>query len=1219
MGYRNGSICVPGREMPGTFCFRLLRRSLSDGRMHFLLACQRVAPDIAALMTRSFGILISLFFCAVYVASGQGLPAETLVTIAPGDSTIILPHEFVVRENFALRDSAGTLLSDSLDYYFDPATGILMVGTRLREQLRSSGDTLRLNARYSWLALDIPREVYTRKLVTITDSTGAERTLTEKSEGGGLTATSVFGKDFQRSGSITRGITVGTNRDLSVQSGLRLQFSGKISEDVEVLGALTDEQTPIQPEGNTQTLREVDNIFIEVRSPVVDGTLGKFFATENRSEFTGFSRKLQGVKAVGKLGDAGETQVVAAVSPGKFRTQEFQGREGDQGPYILTGPNGERDIIVVAGTEVVFVDGVEMVRGREHDYVIDYGTGEIFFQPRRPIVSTNEIVVDFEYSDRRYSRSFLAASHSGQFIDSALRVTASYVRESDDPDAPIDLALDEDDRDLLAAAGADPSAAVRSGVIFVGRSDSASGSYRLENDSIYMYDPSSDQAVYDVVFSRAIDGEGDYRNVAFGQYEYVGPGAGEYLPVVYLPFPGLGQVGAFGVGVKPARGVDLNGEIAFSGTTVNRFSTAPGVERNGLALKGNAVAQEDSLQLAGMNLGLVRSTFDFRYVEADFQAVNRIGEAEFDRRWNAGARTGESGYDDFITEGRLDWAPSSLLDVTAGLGRLTRGDFFSSFRQEYGVRFGDRSFPLAADYKLELIASDDTLSGGKESDWLKGRGGVSYRLGNVIPGFRIEHQRRDDIRPRADTLLPGAFQFIEAGPDLQLNFPFMLTTASARFRFDDSARFDPEFADTRFLSDGKAQTWTLRGELRGVRSLRSTLDFTYRRKTYDSVPGIDIAARLPNSSILARSESRWTGLNKGAELEGVYEVQTERAARLQRVFVQVRVGDGGYIWQDLDSNGIQTENEFRETNAGDGEYVRVNLPTSELFPVIDLDATLRLNLRPERFLSDSSFFGRILQPITSETFLRVEEKSQSENESDVYLLKLATFQNEETTLLGNALVQQDFNLFERGKDFSARLRFINRSGLTQLFNDVERSRSFERSLRLNWNPSIDIGLQLDGALEDRSLLGEDLDATRAYDLSALSVETDFSYRPERSLELGWIFRVRSADDIFPTLPRSTFLTGNEIRGVYSIETRGRLRGTLERTVVEGTNLNGGDVFSLPFQLTDGYAIGTTWIGRLSFDYRFGANIQASITYTGRAEPPTNRVRHTGQAEVRAFF
>ncbi|MCE2503447.1 MAG: hypothetical protein J4G05_05275 [Chlorobi bacterium] len=112
-----------------------------------------------------------------------------------------------------------------------------------------------------------------------------------------------------------------------------------------MLGALTDEQTPIQPEGTTQTIREIDNIFFEIRSPVVDATLGKFFASNNRSEYTSFSRKLQGAKTLGKFGDFGSTQIVAAISPGKFKTQEFRGGEGVQGPYHLTVLKSEAYIV----------------------------------------------------------------------------------------------------------------------------------------------------------------------------------------------------------------------------------------------------------------------------------------------------------------------------------------------------------------------------------------------------------------------------------------------------------------------------------------------------------------------------------------------------------------------------------------------------------------------------------------------------------------------------------------------------------------------------------------------------------------------------------------------------------------------------------------------------------------------------------------------------------
>ena len=106
----------------------------------------------------------------------------------------------------------------------------------------------------------------------------------------------VFGSGLQKSGSIVRGFTVGSNRDLSLNSGLRLQLSGKILSDVEITAALTDENTPIQPEGTTQTLQEFDKVFVEINAKRLSATLGDFVLDLSGTEFARLSRKLQGAK-----------------------------------------------------------------------------------------------------------------------------------------------------------------------------------------------------------------------------------------------------------------------------------------------------------------------------------------------------------------------------------------------------------------------------------------------------------------------------------------------------------------------------------------------------------------------------------------------------------------------------------------------------------------------------------------------------------------------------------------------------------------------------------------------------------------------------------------------------------------------------------------------------------------------------------------------------------
>ncbi|NUM76469.1 hypothetical protein HUU40_19060, partial [candidate division KSB1 bacterium] len=109
------------------------------------------------------------------------------------------------------------------------------------------------------------------------------------------------GANLVKRGSLTRGLSVGTNQALTVDSGLRMQIAGEIAEGVEVVAALTDQNTPIQPEGNTQTLQEIDKVSVQLKSPTFNATLGDFEIAYDGSEFARYSRKLQGARlAVGR-------------------------------------------------------------------------------------------------------------------------------------------------------------------------------------------------------------------------------------------------------------------------------------------------------------------------------------------------------------------------------------------------------------------------------------------------------------------------------------------------------------------------------------------------------------------------------------------------------------------------------------------------------------------------------------------------------------------------------------------------------------------------------------------------------------------------------------------------------------------------------------------------------------------------------------------------------
>src|SRR5690606_20719157 len=106
--------------------------------------------------------------------------------------------------------------------------------------------------------------------------------------------------------------------------------------------------------------------------PFAAGTFGDYQVQKRYGEFGFIDRKLQGLlgefsiksnTAPGEIPDEYNGYVSLAGSRGKFNTNYFNGIEGVQGPYRLSGINNERDIIVIAGTEKVFLDGIEMKRG----------------------------------------------------------------------------------------------------------------------------------------------------------------------------------------------------------------------------------------------------------------------------------------------------------------------------------------------------------------------------------------------------------------------------------------------------------------------------------------------------------------------------------------------------------------------------------------------------------------------------------------------------------------------------------------------------------------------------------------------------------------------------------------------------------------------------------------------------------------------------------------
>ncbi|OGU54280.1 MAG: hypothetical protein A2V66_11105 [Ignavibacteria bacterium RBG_13_36_8] len=1071
--------------------------------------------------------------------------------------------------------------------------------------LFSFGDSLFVT--YETILIDLKKEYKRRNLVVKYDDLHLDTTKVIKLEYAPLTSESIFGRDIQKSGSIVRGFTFGTNNDFTLNSGLRLQLSGRLSDEIEIVAALSDENTPIQPEGNTERLEELDKVFIEVRHSNVVGTFGDYDLKEKYGQFGNIDRKLQGLKGEFNFGD--NTGVISlAGSRGKYNTNQFLGQDGVQGPYRIYGANNERYITIIAGSENVYLDGVELIRGENNDYTIEYSNAEIIFTYKRIITSVSRITVDFEYTDRNYRRNFFGTSFKTKYFDDRLKIYFSYYREGDDEANPVDLTLSDEEKRIMEEAGSNRNKAVVSGVKLA-EPDSTGriiGIYvkvdtLLNNEQFiyYLYNPGDTQALYDVTFSFVGEGKGDYRKESLGHYKFVGIGLGAYLPVKYLPFPELRQQGNILIDAEPFEKVNLILEFAGSLYDMNRFSNVDDDDNFGYARNISLTAKPREISLGDVNLGKIGFAFRDRYMQDKFTSIDRINDVEFNRYYNI---QNDIKANEELREVNLSLQPLNQLKIVSKYGYLKKGEVLTSNRYLTNLNLlEEKSYSL--DYNFDYVKSNNN---NLLTKWLRQNGNSYFILDKYKLGIEFLHELRKDFPSEVDSLMSTSLKYLELGPYFEVVNIFGFNV-KAKYSF----REESYPIDGILKKESSADTKSIGLSYRGIPEITSSLDVIFRNKKFTEI--YKVRGFTDSETILIRSQSKLNLWSNFIEGDIYYEAATEKSAKLERIFVPVPQGSGNYIYLgDLNNNGIAEENEF-ELTAYDGEYIVTTIPTDELFPIINLKANTRWEIDFSKFIKDNTFIGKLLNAISTETYVRIEEKSKINDTHKIYLLNTSCFLNDSTTIYGSNYFQHDVYLFKSRSNLSFRLRFTQRKSLNQFSGGLEKGFFRERSLRIRFKMVKEINNQTEVINQTDNIIAPST-SNRARMVTSNEFNTDFSYRPIGFLEVGFKIKVMQNQDNLPVNPTIINTNSLLLRVNLSFAGTGRLRIEFERNEL---NANTSSNY-IPFEITKGNAIGKNYYWRFNFDYRIASNLQTSISYDGRYHSK-GKVINTMKAEARAYF
>jgi hypothetical protein len=1183
-------------------------------------------PDeyFSTFKTEMIRIVLLCFFvlCCVQVfaqprSNLHSKPLELSRDTVQLDTLSLIPGSII------LRFSNGQLIDTSF-YHIDHAKGLLIPD---RKKIAAAGHGDSISVSYRTFPFLFSQELKHKDLDRIKPDLFARNNpfsydLEPKSD-------DIFRMDgLNKSGSISRGISFGNNQDVVVNSNLNLQLSGHLSNNVDILMAATDNNIPIQPDGNTQQLQEFDKVFIQLSNENSRLIAGDFQLGRPQSYFMNFNKKAQGVSFATaqrthtsrkdtSLQGLYQGSLSAAVSRGKFARNQIQGVESNQGPYRLRGADNENFIIVLSGTEKVYIDGRLMVRGQENDYVINYNTSEITFTARQLITKDKRIIVEFQYSDKNYARSLIHFGNDYQ-IDKT-RLHLNVYSEQDSKNQPLQQELSDDQRRLLSSIGDtltlavipsfDSVAFTNSEVLYAMR-DTTAGSYSY-ND-VFVYSTSADSAHYRVTFSNVGLGNGNYRQISSSAngkvFEWIIPDTisgrprGSYEPVLQLVTPRKKQMVTAAIEQQLGKYSRLSVEGAVSNNDINTFSSADSRDDIGYAGKlnfDNAFPLRNAADTTSTLL--LVSNVNYEYVHRYFSPVERYRSIEFERDWN---RT-------ILSQGDQHIAGAALGIVKKNLG--TAGYRFSTFIEDGNYQGFKHFVNLAGGSKGFRVGYDGSYlnsSGNNNTEFYRHKSSVSQSVRWLTVGVKDEFERNLFTLANRDSLTGNSYQFWEWQA-----FAQNADTTKNRYGINYKQRTDHAVQNLAGITNlrGSAFAESFGGFLDLIADPDQQLRFnaSYRRLTIrDSL----LTSQKPDNTLVARIEYALR-LFKGAIFSNTfYEIGSGLELRKEFSYLEVAPGQGVYTWIDYNENGVKELNEFEISAFPDqATYIKVFTPTSDYIKTFSNQFSQTLTLRPAAVWSSKKGIKKILAMFSDQVSYRVDRKSTEEDLAIAYNPFLASVEDSTLVTLNSSLRNTLF-FNQLSPVFGMDLSYQDSRNKSLLTNGFDTRSNIYQEAHMRWNIIRTLNFDMSYRDGEKSSSSQFF-SNRDYNIQYYEAQPKISYQPNTSFRLTLSFRYtekKNGED-FGGQKAELQDFGTEIK--YNVLQKGSLNLKANYILI---SFDGPQNTSLAFEMLDALKTGRNITWGIAYQRNLSGNLQLSLTYDGRQSQDSKAI-HTGGAQVRAYF
>lgn len=1038
-------------------------------------------------------------------------------------------------------------------------------------------------------------------------------------------------------GNLSRSVGFGSTQSVTLNSSFNLQLKGMLTKDLEVTAAITDNNIPIQPEGNTQTLQQFDKIFIQLRKGDHTVIVGDFDMNSPFDYFLHYTKKAQGGGYNGKFGfkkyGAIKAHLAAGISKGRFASNQLAVSEGNQGPYKLTGTNGETFLVILANSEGVYINGERMTRGANQDYVIDYNAGTITFMPRRIITSDLRIIVEFEYSEQSYQRT--QADARIEYDSKKLNTFFDFYTEQDSKNQSVNQSLSPQQQRFLASLGDSVQKAFYSGadtvafdvnrVLYMRYDTVYTVNGQAVHDTVFTYSTDSTKAIYAVSFSLVGEGQGNYvlaQNNANGSVYSYSPkqvigtspnqqllSTGSYMPVVKLVAPQLHQMYTAGASYAIDKHNKVNAEVAMSNNDVNLFSSFGKNNNLGAAAKvgysSEVILRNDSGK-ASQKLNL---DFGYEFTQSTFVPIERFRNVEFARDFNL-FTTGRESYNQHLASFSATYNLLKLGSITYRFRTLLMDTVYKGFENDITAKLGRKRWNMNF-FTSYLHTESQTAN----SDFIRPSGDLFYVLSarkGLKTGFSFDHEFNIYRDRYTDTLTSVSHIW------QNYHCYFGSTDTTKRQFLVDYALRTQEAAGTNAFKavDRFANTLSFSGNMVPAKDQALRWNLTYRNIMESDT---SVASQELKNYYLGRidySFNLFKGLIKSSTL---YDIGAGREQKTQLVYLVSPNNTGNYVYIGNPALPKQLSGFVPLTYVSDTSYVRTFTTTPDFYAVNTSTLNEVLNLNPANLLHKTKGFRQFLSRLSITSSLQLTKKIYAGKDVSIgnYFNPFPTNRQDTNIVSLNMNSRNSLYINRLDPKINGQLDFNYTRGRTLLTAGLENKLNRTIGPTIRWNIYKQLNLQT-SYTNGLKASEADYDLTEAYRIVTNETTSELSYLFKQQLRVAASYYYGFKSNKEPQYGgQFAVINTVSLSCKYNRHNKTTLSGKVSYSAI-GYGDEAYQNAQAQYAMMEGLNKGNNLVWNASFEQRLTTAIQMVITYDGRLSQGSKAV-NTARAEVRAIF